>query len=124
MTDVEMRVAISEACGWTECRYTGLSVQGIPPENIHGDRPAPSPNESDNRQWYWLPDFVDDLNAMREAEKTLGNKSFDYNKQLKDVAFKDARVCDFSSYPGDFTWHATAKQRAEAFLRTIGKWKD
>jgi hypothetical protein len=60
-----------------------------------------------------------DLNAMHEAEKVL------------------TAICEINAYithlgtvlgRGDKTLfeftHATAAQRAEAFLRTIGKWED
>ncbi len=61
-----------------------------------------------------VPDFVNDLNAMHEAEKVLNEKQEDImNSILWDIM--DGRK---------YLWHATASQRAEAFLRTIGKWKE
>ena len=62
-----------------------------------------------------LPDYLNDLNAMHEAEKKL--QHFIY---YVDV------LADVMDLPrGSFcTVGATAAQRAEAFLRTIGKWED
>ena len=57
-----------------------------------------------------MPDYLNDLNAMHEAEKVL-NEAYLWNR-----------------YKGWLlTWmtepiRATAPQRCEAFLKTIGKW--
>ena len=59
-------------------------------------------------------DPLNDLNAMHEAEKALTTEA-DTNRYcywLNKVA------------PRIFFWRYTARQRAEAFLRTIGKWED
>ena len=53
--------------------------------------------------------FTDDLNAMHEAEKYLMNESSVlYKEELEKVS------C---------IWHSTAKQKAIAFLKAIGKWE-
>ena len=63
-----------------------------------------------------LPDYLNDLNAMHEAEKTLRNEQrFEFYKQL-------LKACEDSETVN--TIHATAAQRAEAFLKTLGKWKE
>jgi hypothetical protein len=118
MTPEEQQIAIAEACGWQECTNTGFSIQGIMPKisprycNWH--RPAPSPSEEDTRSWYWLPDYLNDLNAIHEAEKTLEiPEVFTYEVELSNAATRN----------GEYMWHATAAQRAEAFLRTLGKYK-
>jgi hypothetical protein len=67
------------------------------------------------------PDYLNDLNAMAEAIATLG-----YDKQ-QDWLYKLSYVLGFKSRNN---WvlsdlvNATAAQRAEAFLRTIGKWEE
>ena len=56
------------------------------------------------------PQFCSDLNAMHEAEKTLTS----------------AQLLDYVALLFDATYEATlatARQRAEAFLRTLGKWE-
>lgn len=64
------------------------------------------PYSSETKRMY---DFCSDLNAMHEAEKLMDEEQWQ----------------DYVEYIGG-TWqeamHATARQRAEAFLRTIGKW--
>ena len=60
-----------------------------------------------------LPDYCNDLNAMHEVEKTMAHSQtvYQYTVELDRITNRQE-------------WHATAHQRAEAFLRTIGKWKD
>jgi hypothetical protein len=90
MTPEAQRIAIAEECGWK----TGYR---------------------DPEAWHPLPDYLNDLNAMHEAEKMLVSLQWvSYSRRLQTL-------CDES-----VTWpiHATASQRAEAFLRTIGKWKE
>lgn len=59
-------------------------------------------------------DWCVDLNAMHEAEKALTPEQID--------AF-----CDHLNPTNYGVWwgiNATARQRAEAFLRTLGKWEE
>lgn len=65
-----------------------------------------------------IPDFLNDLNAMHDAEKVLISRGGlpTYEHFLRFNEFKE------DSLPWYGSVHATAAQRAEAFLRTIGKW--
>jgi hypothetical protein len=58
------------------------------------------------------PNYCNDLNAMHEAEATL----------TEDQLWRMAREIERN----DEQWYfrATARQRAEAFLRTLGKWEE
>ena len=57
------------------------------------------------------PQFASDLNAMHDAERTLTKKQTDeYISVLFDATYEATL--------------ATARQRAEAFLRTLGKWEE
>ena len=66
-----------------------------------------------------LPDYLNDLNAMHTAEKMLTEAQFgDYYfenlkiaKGISRYTINRSMVC------------ATSKQRAEAYLKTIGKWE-
>jgi len=67
-------------------------------------------------------DPLSDLNAMHEAEKVLTrNQLGKYDQNLWIIVGakckKTGQVLD-----GMF-WHATAAQRAEAFLKTLNLWK-
>ena len=96
MNPEQQRVAIAEACGkW------------------HSGWPHEYMNQADRLRH--IPNYLNDLNAMHEAEKLLVRLQWvSYLRRLQTL-------CDES-----VTWpiHATASQRAEAFLRTIGKWEE
>jgi len=60
-----------------------------------------------------LPDYLNDLNAIHNVEKKLkGMQWLNYVDSLLDVC-----GCETP------TITATAAQRAESYLRTIGKWE-
>ena len=109
MTDHKINVAIAEACGWTEFHTEDFTEMGVPcfvqmalpPGFIHIENSMP------------LPNYCNDLNAMHEAEDELsGNQYMVY-----------ATILD--SVEGSlFGIRATARQRAEAFLRVLGKWEE
>jgi hypothetical protein len=105
MSDEQIRIAIAEACGWTR-------------------EPSASPNfkfvwkhETDGYN-YALPDFPYDLNAMYEAEEHLKGTNWESFCNMNEIlASKVLR-------PDEHIFHATARQRAEAFLKTLNKWKE
>jgi len=67
-----------------------------------------------------LPDYLNDLNAMHEAEKIMSvEQASDYYWKLKELH----PVVDI--IPAClWVYHAAAYQRAEAFLKALGLWKD
>jgi hypothetical protein len=99
MTPEQQRIAIAEACGEDN-------------DSIYRDL---------------IPNYLNDLNAMHEAEGMLGDKWMPYARLLLEITtgcgpamplgfLNAATLCS--------AVHATAAQRAEAFLRTIGKWEE
>jgi hypothetical protein len=63
------------------------------------------------------PDWCNDLNAMHEAEKVILPKfSHFYANKLALITGVDCS--DETAF-----FCATSRQRAEAFLRTLGKWE-
>ena len=70
-----------------------------------------------------LPDYLNDLNAMHEAEKVLTvAQRIAYAFQI-GVVLSGGTVG--RAIPNWWFIHeATAAQRARAFLETIGKWED
>jgi hypothetical protein len=71
-----------------------------------------------------IPDYLYDLNAMHEAEKTLTqDQMIDYSRHVgKSVTMylpaSRAAWMDFRLI------HATAAQRAKAFLKTLNLWTE
>lgn len=88
MTTEAKRIAIAKACGWA-----------------HADVEP-----------FAHPDYLNDLNAMHEAEKVAirGHRDMEYRETLE-------RVCN-EGYAAIV--HATAAQRAEAFGRTLNLWTE
>lgn len=100
MTNHQINRAIAEACGWKPTTDGGICW------DCNGD-PIVTP-----------PDYCNDLNAMHEAEKTLGDRLDLYREFLRLIATEDPT--NRYNEPA-FT---RARQRAEAYLRTIGKWEE
>jgi len=103
VTPEQQRIAIAEACGWTlnPAKHTAKGLDWL-----H----APSGNTA-----YNPPNYLNDLNAMHEAEKVLFGRN-DWSACIYDEHINVAT--------SSWKWNATASQRAEAFLRTIGKWQE
>lgn len=65
--------------------------------------------------------YESDLNAMHEAEKILlPDQEISYYVELQVLC----RPTGMKVTPGFIVIHAGARQRAEAFLRTLNKWKE
>ena len=95
MKDLDINAAIAKICGWTEINVRHRSGR-VPNANYIGHE--------------FLPDYCTDLNVMHEAEKMLNPA------QIEDYVIL---VMGFSHEP----IFATARQRAEALLRMLGKWE-
>lgn len=93
MTDEEINTKIAKACGWYSWHRTENGWWTGPCD------PRPQP-----------PDYVHDLNAMHEAEETLTPKG---QLEYQEYLAKDSHGVSW------FKIHATARQRAEAFLKMV-----
>lgn len=102
MTDTEINLAIAEHCGW---RYhESTSESGDVDYWAHPIHPTAWSKHD-------LPQYATDLNAMHEAEKVLQGlvDQLEYLRQISGV---------------HSAWNlatATARERANAFLRTLSK---
>jgi hypothetical protein len=85
------RIKIAEACGW------GVFANTRPTD---------------------LPDYLNDLNAMHEAEKILNQQ------QARDYAEHLGHSAQDGTWAGCHIWYQSAAQRAEAFLRTLNLWEE
>jgi hypothetical protein len=114
MTPEQQRIAIAEACGWKVHPKDRFIV--IPPNAPHSVQPL-----------HTLPDYLNDLNAMHEAEKLLiFSTRQQYYQKLVEVVSGFIGVPEPAPYRvADIECcRATAAQRAEAFLRTLNLWND
>jgi hypothetical protein len=114
MTPNEQNKAIAEYCGWTH--HESTSETGDVDIWMNGPFSRYSP-----------PDYHSDLNAIHEAEKKLGDavEAYAFNLLKLCAGYSDKAPIVEADCETVFTCaHATSQQRAEAFLRTIGKWKE
>jgi hypothetical protein len=95
LTPEQKRIAIAEACGWKRLATPGAWIS--PSGRFHY---PPEPT---------IPDYLNDLNAMHEAEKcdALRYLFDEYVAALQKVAGFKMPIC------------ATAAQRADAFLLAL-----
>jgi hypothetical protein len=77
----------------------------------------------DDPHWKCAKDYCNDLNAMHEAYSTMTeDKQWEFIKTL--VNYQQGSFPLLSRSESLVLANATARQRAEAFLRTVGKWKE
>ncbi len=129
MSPKAQRIAIAEACGWKHRLATHdapVERCGMKLPNSFGNQIEAwwhETNEQHRGVYAIPPDFLADLNAMHGAEKALPlGSSVEYWHYLFDV---HRRYQGSISAPTViYMVSATAAQRAEAFLRTLGKWEE
>ena len=127
MTNNELRIRVAELSGRSGCGYRhqngSINNDGcfVPVGETEFSREGHGYMTDDTGAL--VPDYPNDLNAMHEAEKTLtGNLDADdgtwkvYLSKLADVLTRDDQV---RSLRRGFV-QATARQRAEAFVLTMG----
>lgn len=119
MTPEQQQIAIAEACGWYDLVKQDVSLFGK--------------HEPESQKTFELdvPDYLNDLNAMHEAEKVLTTRA-----QISQYVWELERLTNWKAdyivgsdgkqylCPASYFCcvNATATQRAEAFLRTLNLW--
>ena len=136
MTENEQRIAIAEFCGWQWYRIPGHpgeirtyrclflpaihEIDQVPVWMVKADGTEAICNMAYMQKEGLLPDYLHDLNAMHEIEVRLSHSDFriylgflNHTRIIPHLMNMDeVQAC----------WNAKASQRAEALLRTIGKW--
>lgn len=117
MNEEAQRIAIATHCGIEPVMTWRKNESGVELVAVPG-----------SEDWSDAPEYLHDLNAMHEAEKTLDpHVRNDFIAHLWSVTgnMPSANFWTEYNFRGLYACtHATAAQRAEAFLRTIGKWED
>lgn len=118
MTKTEINEAIAEYCGW-KMFYKPAEDKNWHSKHKWGTQPDGKPNFKHN-----VPNYCEDLNAMHEATKGFDiHKTMKFSDELKNI-IQDT-LCIKSAVDARYlTVNSTAAQRAEAFLKTIGKWNE
>lgn len=109
MKEEDQRIALAKWAGWIQSDTTkAWCIPGCWETRHHGSSWV-GQNE--------IPDYLNDLNAMHEAEKSLTeNEQYEFIKILSRFESNNLsgliwRICS-----------ASAPQRCEALLRTLGLW--
>lgn len=112
MSEEELRIRIAKLLGWTSVvEYAGQAILGTSPD----------------LERHTIPNYCNDLNAMHEAETWFMQhhqlpRWNDYVSAIVDICghnnpepYRIKTVADFYCY----AFHATARQRAEAFVKVM-----
>lgn len=102
MTDQQINAAIAKQCDWKD-------VWRAP----NASETAYFVGTSPSGEFLPVPNYCNDLNDMHEAEKVLVNQF----TTIEEAYWRNLQ--QVKPHP----IYATARQRAEAFLRTLGKWE-
>lgn len=120
MTNDEINTEIVELCGW---RWVPNPKIKNPRRDVFWVAPGKL-GEMELEEWKHgatdskVPNYCEDLNWMNDAENVLNGEQIErYINYLMNIAGPAVVFQEFIYIP------ATALQRAEAFLRTLGKWK-
>lgn len=116
MTDEQINEKIAEACGWHDFKLSTLFSGSRLTACIPGDS-----------QRLFVPDYCNDLNACHEFAAWLDTE--------QQIQFAEELWFLVSENPYRVWWNlnaneayqlaeATARQRAEAFLRTLNLWEE
>jgi|Laugrefa1bdmlbdn_1035148.scaffolds.fasta_scaffold33053_3 hypothetical protein len=97
MSEQEINEAIAEACG----RERNPDGGWYPDNGLRAGTQA-------------IPDYCSDLNAMHEAEKVLTDDQFKWYTYWVEKLMPETKYRCYLC--------ATARHRAEAFVRSMGKW--
>jgi hypothetical protein len=107
MTDQQINAAIARACGWRHedgvYMWTKNRIDWTSPD---------------------LWDWCNLLDAMHDAESLLVRMKPEFAQWLLEIVSRDAGQGVWYAAGSYAHVHATARQRAEAFLRTLGKWEE
>jgi hypothetical protein len=110
MSPEAQRIAIAEACGWSHVRRTGPkpwdSLVGTSGQFAYA-----------GAGFETVPDYLGNLNAMHEAEKTACRNGY---AMAEAIHAQLVEICG-SEIDAAF---ATAAHRAESFLRALNLWED
>ncbi len=129
MDENKQRRIIAEACGWSRMSMhvnirSGKSLWTSGGELLCGTPPKDKGKPEDEQAFEPVPDYLNDLNAMNEAENTLRIGSDRLNDILGTYRDYLCKIIGCAWYQSKEIITATAAQRAEAFIRTLGLWEN
>lgn len=138
MNDQQINIAIAESLGWRKITQFSQYPKSWGGKPARYDTPVwrltlrHDLEEDECHKYGWKgnkgdvtydgPNYTADLNACHEFEKTLDDDlDLDYSENLESVT--GTRWGANNSYDMSKYRSATARQRCEAYLRTLNLWK-
>jgi hypothetical protein len=120
MSPEKQRIKIAEALGWKYVTHSAPlwsseSLKGVRQENLG------------IMKWEIIPNYLNDLNAMRRAEAVCLRPITGEDQHTIDAKWVlwDRYIDVLASMMGrDDVAHAGAGSRAEAFLKTLNLWEE
>ncbi len=116
----KQRILIARACGYTDVRKEQWEHVDIDAREVaYG---IDVMGYKDGRRVH-VPHYTESLDAMHEAEEILTEGMFDdYSSYLMELMYEE-NMANEPEFRLVRAIHATANQKAEAFLKTIGLWE-
>lgn len=110
MTDTQRRIATGKILGWEVVPFV---------ETDNGRYRGFFPDLKNVTEVELLPDYLNSLDDMHEAEKMLDGSVpraiSNYSRFLEEITGQKPQIPG----PTSFVWHATARQKNTAFLMTM-----
>lgn len=119
MTDEQIKQRIAEACGW---KCAGHPDQLKATSGWEFGYQFVLRPDGELVTHYSIPNYCTDLNAMHDVERVL-IAGFEDDPESSEL-WSNYQTNLIIACPAYLSYHATARQRAEAFLRTLGKWEE
>jgi len=118
MTREQINTTIAEACGWRFTKHQNMWYAACPGDTSYGaglrgwQHDGDGYHSKESAAKDRAPDYMNDLNAMHEAEKLLSSKDC-HSGDISSLTFYESLI----------EKRSTADKRAKAFLITLGKLK-
>lgn len=121
MTEREQQIAIAEFCGWKLSKETDRFGNAYYQKGEDYRRAGEFPRTATP-----IPDYLNDLNAIHEVVNHFSfHQRENYNAKLFQVVSGVNQSIAITEPNYIFqALNATAAQRCEALLRTIGEWQE
>ena len=119
MTDQEINIAIAPLCGWVRVKTSAGAYI------VWSDGGFASWADAKDDWYHSVPNYCSDLNAMHEAVATLSEEEYgdDDGFTVMLAIVTQGAVQPPNAWKFRPMQEATARQRAEAFLKAKGLWK-
>jgi hypothetical protein len=129
MTDHEIRIAMAELDGFTDIKIDDCEHVDIDARSVSEWQELRGTVDGDRKG---VPDYLNDLNAVHRVEMVLTNNQrrtyAEILVQVHPLQYDPTNrpiTGDHDGYMKLFLIaNMTARQRCEAILRTVGKWKE